>query len=229
MNTVVAKFPSWCGNCLTPCRVVPGNGSAEVWPPSAAPCRMRFAGLHPQLAAVYCTAQHIIHHASSDRERFHLMLECAPVIPRYCCALRCLGVHRYVGWTLLQGIGVRTGCCCFVFTVWHEAFNHVRCTAQQSLWTQLQTAVPRTTGGAGCSTPSDGKRDADMRGARATHMNARQHRTLVTKSWIVKCRPAATLVANVECGASSAKHGNLLCVFGAHLYIAIVGHMIDFG
>ena len=170
MKTVVAKFPSWCGNCLTPCRVLPGNGSAEVWPPSAAPCRMRFAGLQQQLAAVFQTAQHIIHHASSDRERFHLMLECAPVIPHYCCALRCLGVQRHVGWTLLQGVGVRTRCCCFVVTVWHEAFNHARYTAQQSLWTQLQTAVPRTTGGAGCL---DDKRHADMRGARATHMNAK--------------------------------------------------------
>lgn len=88
MKTVVAKFPSWCGNCLTPCRVLPGNGSAEVWPPSAAPCRMRFAGLHEQLSNAYCAAQYFSHTTLSAVESDFRTLKRAPVICNCCYASR---------------------------------------------------------------------------------------------------------------------------------------------
>jgi hypothetical protein len=67
MNTVVANCPSWCGNCLMPCRLLPGNVSAEVGPPSTAPCRTRFAGLNQQLCnnVLHCTMLQMSHASSS--------------------------------------------------------------------------------------------------------------------------------------------------------------------
>lgn len=54
-------------------------------------------------------------------------LQRAPVIPHCCHTRRRRFIDEgLIGWTLMQSISVWIGCCCFVVTIWHEAFNHVQ-------------------------------------------------------------------------------------------------------